>query len=379
MNRTDFTNRPRGFPESGFNQRAGYRRDSRDGFLQKINFNAVSKGLIFATLGLGLFEALAPKRFQKLIGVRCGDHSKTIRAMGFREIGQALLMLISGRSPVGTWSRVAGDVVDLSLLGAAYTTPGVKKGRLTAAAASALGISALDVLTATQLSRQETIQEPVGMLTKEDLNHRARSGAFNVTRSITINAPPNELYQFWRNFENLSRFMYHLKEVHVIDSRRSHWVARAPAGMQVEWDAEIIEDQADRRIAWRSMPDADVPNSGQVNFIPGPEGRGTVVRVQLEYRPPAGALGRVIAKLFGESPSQQVAGDLNRFKQVIETGEILVSEGSPSGYGQKMQRPARPMKDKNIEHMPRIENERRNEEEYARRLRDRNTTRDTRY
>jgi uncharacterized membrane protein len=156
------------------------------------------------------------------------------------------------------------------------------------------------------------------------------------------NRASDELYQFWRNFENLPQFMYHLKAVRVIDDRRSHWEAKAPAGKRVQWDAEITNDQPNEEIAWQSTFNADVPNSGRVRFEPGPAGRGTVVRVEIEYRPPGGAIGKVIAKLFGEEPGQQVAGDLHRFKQVMETGEVLRSDGSMQGYGQKMQQPARP-------------------------------------
>jgi uncharacterized membrane protein len=110
----------------------------------------------------------------------------------------------------------------------------------------------------------------------------------------------------------------------------------------VEWDAEITEDRPNEMIAWRSLPDADVTNSGVVRFEPAPAGRGTVVRVEIAYRPPGGAAGRLFAKLFGEEPAQQVKGDLNRFKQVIETGEVVVSDSVPQGLGQKMQRPGRP-------------------------------------
>jgi uncharacterized membrane protein len=151
------------------------------------------------------------------------------------------------------------------------------------------------------------------------------------------------MYTYWRNFENLPRFMYHLESVERLDERRSHWVAKGPAGTQVEWDAEITDDRPNELIAWRSLPDAQVPNSGMVRFEPGPAGRGTVVRVEIEYRPPGGALGKAVAKLFGEEPGQQVAGDLHRFKQVMETGEVVVSEGSPHGFGQKQQKPAQPL------------------------------------
>jgi uncharacterized membrane protein len=142
-----------------------------------------------------------------------------------------------------------------------------------------------------------------------------------------------EIYSFWRNFENLPQFMYHLESVQVLGSGRSHWVAKAPGGATVEWDAETIEDRPNERIAWRSLPDADVTNSGSVEFRRAPGDRGTEIHVEIQYEPPAGKLGTLVAKLFGEEPSQQVGDDLRRLKQVLETGEIVRSEASPEGQG----------------------------------------------
>jgi uncharacterized membrane protein len=124
---------------------------------------------------------------------------------------------------------------------------------------------------------------------------------------------------------------------------RSHWVAKGPAGTSVEWDAEITEDRPGERIAWRSVEGADVENSGAVSFEAAPGGRGTIVRVELEYNPPGGFLGAGLARLFGEEPGQQVDADLRRFKQVMETGEVVVSEGTVPGTGLMAQRPAQPV------------------------------------
>lgn len=152
-----------------------------------------------------------------------------------------------------------------------------------------------------------------------------------VEKSVTVNRPANELYSFWRNFQNLPRFMDHLESVTVQDDRRSHWVAKAPAGTTVEWDAEIINEKENELIAWRSLPGADVDNAGSVRFEEATGGRGTTVKVSLEYDPPGGVVGATIAKLFGEEPSWQVQEDLRRFKQVMETGERPTTEGQPSG------------------------------------------------
>lgn len=149
--------------------------------------------------------------------------------------------------------------------------------------------------------------------------------------AITVNAPPQEVYARWRDFERLPEFMYHLESVQVTGGSRSHWAAKAPGGTNVEWDAEITEDEPARRISWRSLEGADVQNSGTVRFQPAPKGQGTEVHVELEYTPPGGALGAVVARLFGEEPNQQAADDLRRFKQLVETGEIARSDGSPMG------------------------------------------------
>ena len=152
-----------------------------------------------------------------------------------------------------------------------------------------------------------------------------------VRHSVTLSKSPEELYRFWRNLENLPRFMNHLQSVTQIDSNRSHWKVKAPAGMTVEWDAEIIADTPNEIIGWRSLPGAEVDNAGSVRFEQAPGGRGTIVRVQLQYNPPGGRAGAFVAKLFGEEPEQQLRDDLRRFKQLIEAGEIPTTEGQTSG------------------------------------------------
>jgi uncharacterized membrane protein len=153
----------------------------------------------------------------------------------------------------------------------------------------------------------------------------------HVEHSITINNPPDELYRYWRDFNNLPRIMDHLQSVTVRDEKHSHWVAKAPAGYVVAWDAEIINDQPGKLIAWRSLADATVPNSGSIRFLAAPGDRGTEVRIVLDYIPPAGRVGWMIAKLFGEEPKQQVQADLRRFKQFIETGEVPTTTGQSTG------------------------------------------------
>ncbi|AFZ31609.1 SRPBCC family protein [Gloeocapsa sp. BRSZ] len=152
-----------------------------------------------------------------------------------------------------------------------------------------------------------------------------------VEKTVTINKPAAELYNYWRDFERLPTFMKHLESVTVLDDKRSHWVAKAPLDAKVEWDAEIIQEQENELIAWASTEDADIENSGFVRFKPAPGNRGTEVKVVMEYNPPGGAIASALAKLFGEEPDQQIGDDLRRFKQLMEAGEIATTEGQPSG------------------------------------------------
>jgi uncharacterized membrane protein len=158
-----------------------------------------------------------------------------------------------------------------------------------------------------------------------------RGEGIKVERSVQVNRPVPEVYHFWRNFENLPRFMDHLESVTVIDETRSHWVAKAPAGARVEWDAVIHNEIENQLIAWRSLPGADINNAGSVHFTPAGNGNRTEVRVVLSYEPPAGKLGAAVARLLGEEPSKQVDDDLRRFKQVMEAGEVPSNSRHPAG------------------------------------------------
>ncbi|HZR24685.1 MAG TPA: SRPBCC family protein [Vicinamibacterales bacterium] len=167
----------------------------------------------------------------------------------------------------------------------------------------------------------------------EDDTRAALSGSrgVNVEEVTTINRSPSELYRFWRNFERLPAFMEHLVSVKQTDQRRSHWVAKAPAGRTVEWDAEIINEIPDELIGWRTLDGADVISAGSVRFVAARGGRGTEVRVRLQYEPPGGKVGSAIAWMFGEEPSQTIQEDLRRFKQLMEAGEVPTTEGQPRG------------------------------------------------
>jgi uncharacterized membrane protein len=155
--------------------------------------------------------------------------------------------------------------------------------------------------------------------------------AVTVERAVTIDAPADRLYRYWRDFANLPRFMDHLESVTVLDDRRTRWTAKAPGGKSVTWDAEIEEERPNEAISWRSLPGAQIGNSGTVRFTPAPGDRGTEVHVTLTYEPPAGKAGALAARLLGEEPDTQVREDLRRFKQIMEAGEIPTTDGQPSG------------------------------------------------
>lgn len=145
--------------------------------------------------------------------------------------------------------------------------------------------------------------------------------AAKIERTIEINRPPAELYRFWRSLENLPRVMSYLDSVQVINDRLSHWAVKTMAGApSVEWDAEIINDIENERIAWRSLHGADVDHAGSVEFDPTGNGKRTKLIVTLQYAPPAGRIGTTVAELFGEDPEYKIAQDLQRFKESMEAG-----------------------------------------------------------
>ncbi len=317
--------------------------------LADANAESLARALGWFSIGLGLIQLAAPRRFAHWIGVGDGREAQTLlRVVGLREIVSGIGILTRPR-PIG-WlqARVGGDVMDLALLGAALTSDEAEQDRVAITMAMVAGITIVDLLCSQQLrgeqfggQEQELSDWPIRQSAGEAAAAAAPARGIYVKKSITINRPPEDLYQFWHNFQNLPRLMRHLESVQVLDEKRSHWRAKAPAGMTVEWDAEIIEDRPNEEIAWRSLEGATVPNAGSVRFERAAGDRGTVVSVALQYDPPGGGIGATIAKLFGEEPEQQVQDDLRLFKQVMETGEVVRSEGTFRGADLR-QRPAQP-------------------------------------
>jgi uncharacterized membrane protein len=173
----------------------------------------------------------------------------------------------------------------------------------------------------------------LGIDTARDEGKSRGKSEIHVAETFLVNKTPEELYGYWRQFENLPAIMTHLKSVERIDDRRSRWIAKAPSlvGGEIEWEAETIVDEPNSRMEWRSLPGCLVEHRGSVRFNRAPGDRGTAIRVTLDYAPPAGQLGRWAAKLIGEEPEQQIREDLRNFKRVMETGEIPAIAGQPRG------------------------------------------------
>jgi uncharacterized membrane protein len=245
--------------------------------------------------------------------------------------------LATPASPGRVWARVGGDAIDLGVLAMALGSCPGNRSRLLGAIATVAGVTLLDVMAARGLHGQNG----AGAASRSTGARKSwTSGeSVQIEKAVTVNRSIDEVYAYWRNLENLPSFMRHLESVKVLGGRRSRWRAAAPAGMSVEWEAEVVQDRENEWIAWRSIEGSGIENSGSVRFSPAPGGRGTEVRVQLQYRPPAGSVGRAVARMFGEEPEQQITEDLRRFKQLLETGEIPVSDGPG------LWRAARPPKD----------------------------------
>jgi uncharacterized membrane protein len=285
----------------------------------------LARGLGWFSIGLGLAELLAPRAMAKISGVR-SENAGLIQLFGIREIASGVAIFMQGDQPAtALWSRVAGDALDLASLGIALASPDSNKARVGFATANVLAVTALDVLCAQEYSRKST-----------------DSPTTQTRKSLIIDRPADELYQAWRNFEQLPRFMRNLESVTVAADGRSHWVAKTPAGLTVKWDAEIVEDTPGELISWRSVEDSEINNSGSVRFRPAPGNRGTIVTVELNYDLPGGMITNALAKLLREDPGVLAQESLRLFKQIMEVGEVSLSDGTLWDNGFLTQRPAQP-------------------------------------
>ena len=269
------------------------------------------------SVGLGVAGLLAPRSVARAVGAN--GTALFARIFGVRELACGVGLLSGRNAEQWLWARVAGDVMDLALLGGMLADPRGDRARTVGATAAVLGVTAADVFAARRV-------RDLGL---PDTGPDDR--AIDVEKTFAVNRPPQACYDLWRNVENLPRFMKHIVSVTAIGPGLTRWVATAPAGTRVEWDAEITNDQPGRLIAWRSLDEADVDHAGVVRFDADATGRGTIVRVEMHYAPPAGRFGAAVAKLFGEEPSQSIQEDLRRFKRLAETGEVPTTDGQSHG------------------------------------------------
>ncbi|MFT3769350.1 MAG: SRPBCC family protein [Minicystis sp.] len=240
-----------------------------------------------------------------------------LRASGVREIGAGIGLLAQPQRAGWGWALVGSNVLDLALLGAAFSARRANRKRLLVTAGALLGVTALDTITSKQLSRGG-----------EQASGRPRQPQRPVNEVITVNRSPEEVYRFWRDFQNLPQFITALESVKVTDARCSHWCARVPGGKTLEWDVEITEDRPGERIAWRSSAATKKGIAGEVCFARAPGNRGTEVAVQMGYEQEGGVISGAIGRLFGKAIGVVLAADLHRFKQILETGEIVCSDAS---------------------------------------------------
>lgn len=310
----------------------------------------LTRMLGWASAGLGSPLVLAAGKSARMIGIEDGSRQRAaVGGVGAREL-VAAAGLLGQRRPIWLWARVAGDLMDLAMLGRALrdrTQETVGKqgdrkalGRTVAATAAVAAIAGVDLYAAVTRSRRSV----------------RGNATFSLTAAVTVTKPRHEVYERWRRLEELPTFMAHLDSVTATGPRTSHWRASAPFGRTVEWDAQVTTDIPDECLGWQSLDGSAVRNEGQVRFLPAPVGNGagpdTEVHVTLRYSVPAGKLGSALARYLGKDPRQQLDDDLRRFKQVLETGEVIRSEGAPGGKRARRefpQHPARPLTAEELE------------------------------
>jgi len=302
-----------------------------------MNTRAAATALGWFSIGLGLAELIAPRKMSRATGLN--SREKVMPYLGAREVASGIGLLASQKPTAWLWSRVIGDAMDLAILGCGFRNSQSNSKRLALASGMVAAVTALDVLACNEATRDK----------KRSVT--ANGSKTQLFRTITIQKSARDLYQFWRSLENLPQIIPDLKSVKVTGERTSHWVAAGPGDTEIEWDAEITDDQPAARISWRSLPGAPVPNNGTVYFEELVGDRGCVVKLRMHYVPPAGGIGAKIARLFGKAPEQQTMEFLRKFKQLMETGEIATTVGQPAGrklsYSPKFDVAARRMAEAN--------------------------------
>ena len=261
----------------------------------------LATGLGWFSIGLGVAELIAPRQMQKVIGVRDRDKRRNVlRAYGVREIAAGAGILSMPSHPAWLWTRVAGDLVNLASLGQAFGLRDAKRGRVAAATAAALGVTALDVLCGAQLSPP---------------------GPFRANATVLIGRKPDELYSFWRDLSNVVQLEPYLESVRPLGNERWRWKARVGDGPAIVFDTEMIRDTPNHYIEWRSVEGSPTSLRASIQFTPTRGDRGTLVRSEVEMQGPVALLAKP-ASAVGMGPELRLEMHLRRFKQLMETGEI---------------------------------------------------------
>lgn len=303
------------FPSSERRRSNGGRElEARDGGEARL-----ARGLGWFSIGLGLAQIGAPRTVARLIGVPDdGETRTTMFAIGLRELTSGIGILSRPNPAPFLWGRVGGDIMDLALLGKELTSETAGRTRVAVATAAVLGVTLLDLYTSQELGRTS------GGTARGTVRERG----VRLKVAITVKCSVEEAYRFWRDFQNLPRFMSHVASLRPSGPARLHWKARGPAGLEFEWDSEVVDDRPNELIAWRSLPGGDVDSSGSVQFRPAPGDRGTEVIMDLRYEPPGGRVVARLAQFFGKALEVQVERDLRAFKQIMEVGEVVHSDAS---------------------------------------------------
>ena len=298
----------------------GHRTSSR----QRQTDLALERGLGWLSLGLGAGGLFAPSLLGPAIGLP--GQKTLLQVTGARELLAGAGLMSRRNAKPWLWARVAGDVMDLAVLGLAAARAGnsSQRRRSSIALGVVAAVTAVDAVAAVRASRNFAVP-------RQTLRSTPSMSEGLLGESITINKSPLECYEFWRKLEQLPQFMWTLESVTALDERRSHWTV-CSAGTRIEWDAEVTHDVPGEQLAWHSLPNSQIAHAGVVRFAPAPGGRGTIVRVVAHYRllPEAPPVSR-LARILTNAPNARLREELRRFKQLLETGEIATTEGQPHG------------------------------------------------
>jgi uncharacterized membrane protein len=298
----------------------------------------VTNFLGWFSIGLGIAEVFAPQAVARLIGIDDEEHTTLLRAYGVRELAAGVGILTRPKPTYWMWNRVIGDAIDLRSLSNAMSTRGNDRSRLKMAALAVAGVTALDIVSSMRLTSEASpaAGEDPGSYKAADTD------SDNVLAAVvTVNKPIEEVYNFWKDPRNYAQFMDQIDSVHPTTGGLSRWKVKAPPGLGVEWNAKVVNDVPNELIRWASVDSENVDSTGTVRFKTAPGNRGTVVSLEIEYKPKGGRLGARVAKMFAAIPKTQLKNDLRRFKQIMEIGEVMKSDSTAVPGMQPAQPPSR--------------------------------------